>query len=522
MRRFFYGGFSVCLIAILFVAVSHPQNNLIPGKIFLYMLVWVLILYGIRTLLSLLERSLLKRGLDVEKLSRTGLLFYLLFYGIALYIVSLILRSYPMTDYGNVYHTAYSLAMGQAVEDWSYFSMWTNNLGILSILTFCMKTGVLLGFSEPYYFVLALNVLQVLGVMLSIFYLAGKFGAGKRNVEIDVEETRGGRFSVQWFSIAVFTFWTPVWASTGSFYSDQLSFGGGIMAIALFLFGCSLHGKKRWPVFAAAGIVWGIGIVAKATAAVGVVAFVIAAVLAGKRGRRVWREILALILSMVLSMGVLMTVSGQYPSKADEYRLKTPTEYWIAMGLMGNGTYADNAYLIKECNYSQNVDKRREFCREMIRENWKNLFDRGHLVDKASVIFGEGGISPTSHMYPYEESLLWHFVYWEGDYYWQYACISTGFFYAVLFLTLAGTLFGMFKKEQNDLVFMSYLTVFGVFLFLMLWEAQNKQLYNHIPWMTVTAVCGLESLRDYVIIALSRLRHNRVNSAERRCEHAGK
>lgn len=522
MRRVFYGGFSVCLIAILAVAVSHPQNNLIPGKIFLYALVWVLILCGMKALLSLLERGLVKKGLNVEKLSRTGLIFYLIFYGIALYIVSLILRSYPMTDYGNVYQTAYSLATGQAVEDWSYFSMWTNNLGILSILAFCMRVGVLLGFPDPYYFVLALNVLQMVAVMLSIFYLAGKIGTGKNLEENDIEGSGSRRVCVQWFSILVFTLWTPVWASTGSFYSDQLSFGGSIIAMALFLFGCGLQRKKKWFVLAAAGIVWGIGIVAKATAAVGVIALVITMLMAGKRGRQLWRELLVLGLFIVLSMGLLLEVSDHYPSKADEYRLETPTEYWIAMGLMGNGTYADNAYLIKECNYSQNVDKRREFCRRMIRENWKNMFDREHLVDKASVIFGEGSISPTSHMYPYEESLLWHFVYWEGDYYWQYSCLSTGFFYAVLFLTLAGTLFRMIKKEENDLVFMSYLTVFGLFLFLMLWEAQNKQLYNHIPWMTVTAVCGLESLRDCAIMAISRLRHNRAGSAERRCGHVGK
>ena len=154
---------------------------------------------------------------------------------------------------------------------------------------------------------------------------------------------------------------------------------------------------------AAAGVVWGIGIAAKATAAVGVIALIIAMLMAGKRGRQLWREMLILGLLMVLSMGLLLEVSDHYPSKADEYRLETPTEYWIAMGLMGNGTYADNAYLIKECNYSKNVDKRREFCRRMIRENWTNLFDRGHLVDKTSVIFGEGGIS---------QSVLSHFSLW--------------------------------------------------------------------------------------------------------------
>lgn len=498
MKRVFYSGFSVCLIVILAVAIRRPQNNLIPARMILYTLVWVLILCGIRALLSALEKKISQKNPDMEKLSRTGLFCYIVFYGIALYIVSLILRSYPITDYGYIYHTAYDLATGQAVEDWTYFSMWTNNLAPLTILTFCMKLGVLLKLPDPYYFVLALNVLQMMAVMAGIYYLAGQIG--ERSL------------SRQWFAVLVFTLWTPVWASTNAFYSDQLSFGGSIIAIALTLYGICLKGRKKWLVVAGAGLIWGVGIAAKATCAIAAVALVITVILAGRKGRKVWRELLLLGVMTLLTVGLFSVSSGRYPSREDEYRLKTPVEYWIAMGLMGDGTYADNAYLIQECNYSQNVDERRDFCRRMIRENWRNLFRGEHLADKVSVIFGEGSISPTSHMYPYEESLLWHWVYWDGDYYWKYACLSTGFFFAVLFIILIGTLCRIFaagKDREKDLTFLIYLTIFGLFLFLMLWEAQNKQLYNHISWLTLAVVCGLESMGEYAIMITAKVKGSR-------------
>lgn len=488
MKRFFYGVFSLFLIVILAVVIRHPQNNLIPSRIFIYMLIWVLILGVIRWALDLLEGILVKNGRNVDKISRIGLGCYLIVYGIGIYIVSLILQSDPVTDYDFLYHTAYKLATGQAAESWNYFSMWTNNLGSLTILTFCMRLGVCLGFSEPYYFVLGLNVLQLMAVIGSLYYLAGRLGEKS--------------IARQWFAVAVFTLWLPVWACTNAFYTDQLSFGGSVMATALWVYACDLKqcgGSriKRVGAILLAALVWSVSIVAKATSAIAIVAMAVTFFLVWKKAKTFWKSSLLFLLAILLFTGALSCVSDSYPSKADEYRLKMPLEYWIAMGMIGNGTYADNEDLVQGCYYSQNVEERREFCRQMIRENWKNMFRADHFVEKTAVIFASGEISPTSHIYPRQESLLWHWVYWEGDYYWKYSCLTTAYFYAVLLLMLVGTIYRVFAscEKESPMVFVIYLTIFGLFLFMMLWEAQNKQLYNHISWMTLAVVCGIEGVR---------------------------
>ena len=501
MKRLFYIIFLPCLAAILAVAVLFPQNNLVPSRMFLYMLVWAAILSGIKKILEFVENRIKKTGIDILKISQISFIIYVILYGIALYLVSAAIRSDPITDYKEIYQTALRLATGEEVSDWNYFSMWTNNLGALTILTFLMRIGLVLGFSDVYYFLLGLNVLQMMAVMASIYYLAGKISKKPDRVCINT--------SVQWFAVVLFTLWTPVWTGTTAFYTDQLSFGSSVIAIALLWYAASDAREqkgRKWTCAILAGVIWGIGISAKVTSAIALVALVILGSLflvnyLKEYGHQLykWRAKLLLFLvftiSLCLTFGGLYAYDQTYPSKADEYRLKMPAEYWIAMGLVGNGTYSDNAYLIRKCNYSQNIEERQQVCRKIIRDNLINILDIDHMYKKTSIIFGSGDICPTSLQYPEQETFLWQLFYWEGAYYWKYTCTSTGFFNAVLLFMCIGCFVQAKWYKEDDFMFFCYLTVFGVFLFLMFWEAQNKQLFNHISWMTLAVVCSMERIK---------------------------
>lgn len=479
MKRLFYIIFAPFLMIILTIAVSMPQNNLIPKKLVFYTAFWMCLFLLMKCILNKIEKYFLK-------ISNKLFFGYLVIYGIALYCIGVFFRCEPITDYKSVYDTALALAQGQFVENWDYFSMWTNNLGNLTILTFLMKMGIGLGFKDPYYFVLGWNVIQSAAVLSAIYYLVGKYdGAG---------------VSVKWMSVAIYSMWTPVWLSTNAFYSDQMSFGGSVIAIALFVYALKDCKKKcgKWVCIVGGGFLWGIAVSAKMTAAIAVVALIISMILKPKFLKRIYKEGLILLLILFLTVSGMSLYAKNYPSKENEYRLKAPVEYWIAMGLVGNGSYADNIELVEQCNYSPNVDERKQVCREVIRKNAGNIFDYYHVTRKTSLIFGSGNIFPTSFMYPEEENFFWECAYEDGKYFWRYCCVSTSFFYSVLLLILIGVIFSAVKYEENDLAFFANLTLFGMFLFLLMWEAQNKQLYNHIPWMTVAAVYGLLRLETFL------------------------
>lgn len=490
MKKLFYCSFFLFLSIILLIILREPQNNLIPVRMILYTLIWVGMVGLVRAFLEFVEKKFRKAGKDVEKLSRTGFIIWMIVYGIGLYLISLSFRATPVTDYQSVYDTALALAGGEPVESWIYFAMWPNNLGTLSILSFGMSLGKMLGFADPYYFILALNVLQAMLVMWAIFYLAGQI--------------RRDSQAFRWTAVTMFVLWTPVWGYTSAFYSDQLSMGGSIIGTALFYFGSKQNPVKKWVCIVLAAVLWSLSAFAKVTALIPLVAMVIVLLLSRTQFKLLKEYLIFGLVLLAVSL-CFNTLQRQYPSHQLEEQFNIPSEYWIALGLLENGTYAHNEDFVDACFYKENRNERQEFCRQIISENWQNIFDVKRMKSKISVIFGSGEIAPTSLTYPMEKSVLWEWFYWEGAYFWKYCCLSTGYLFAIILLMVLGSVFQILHREEEDLVMQSFLAIFGLFVFLLFWEAQNKQLYNHIPWMTLAAVYGLERLQEQVAVMIRKL-----------------
>lgn len=497
IKKMFYGSFFLLVSVIFVVVLLKPSNNLIPGRMFLYTLIWLGMAGAVRAFFGVVEKLLAKKGRNIDKISKVCFGVFICMFAVALYVISPAFRTSPITDYQQIYNTALALAQGQPVENWHYYAMYPYNLGTVSLLVLCMKGGFWLGMEDPYYFVLAINVVQVLLVAWAIFYLAGLL--------------KKDSYAFRWTLLFLFLCWTPVWAYTSAFYSDQLSFGGSIIGMALFCAGCKEKKTVKWLLIATAGIIWALGIFAKVTAWIPFVAFAITILLHCKKTSR-WREILAFAAVLFAMTFGLNWLLQQFPSAELEEQYGMPAEYEIVIGLLGDGTFGQQTEFVEECLGKESRQDRQEYCRQIIKDNWQSFFDVQRMVAKTRVIFGSGEIAPTALAYPYEENLLWNWFSSDGAYYWKYCCLSTGYFFSVLFLMAWGA-FGRLtdKKEENPVVFQSYLAVFGLFVFMLLWEAQNKQLYNHIPWMTMAGGYGLEHLYGMI---LSRINHFRTKRAK--------
>lgn len=77
--------------------------------------------------------------------------------------------------------------------------------------------------------------------------------------------------------------------------------------------------------------------------------------------------------------------------------------------------------------------------------------------------------------------------------------ITSGYFYTILILLICGAikcLTGRLPLKDERLAFylIAQLTLFGLFIFLMLWEANNRQLYNHMPWLAAACAMSLNNL----------------------------
>lgn len=483
--------FSGSMFLILGAALSRPLNNLIPGDMVWYTLVWILFFGVMWRVCCLLE----KKVPGMPGILKYGVPVYLLLLGAALYAVSCLLRCGLFSDYESIYMAARQFAAGEEVTNWEYFARWYNNVGsMLGLSLLFFLGGWLPAQVDVYYFVLFLNVVQVILVVYCLYALAGKLFY-RHPVAAPL------------MILGISTVWIPVWANTSIFYSDQQSFGAGVFGVTLLIksWECRkrdtpLKKKKLWLFYTvAAGICFGWGAILKVTSATVLIALVIGCFLY----RILWehkRELSVAVISCMMVMVLFSVYCRTLPYQEDAGRLKVPAGYWFALGLKGNGTYAESEEFAIRCLAAENVEERQLIIQEQIRREIHNLWNPEHLLAKARQNFGCGDLGAAGYLlFPYHENILWHWFSMDGDYYWKYACLSTAFFFSVLFYLGAGGFLQFLKRGRDGeggeteeaAFFIAALAFFGLCLFLMLWEAQDKQMYNHSGWLIFALLCSL-------------------------------
>lgn len=475
--------FAVSMLLIFGIALSKPLNNLIPERMVFFTLFWVLLYGGIWWGACIVEKKL--PGLQSRMKVIVPIL--LVVYGVALYVVSCFLRSNLLTDYENVYEAAKNLATGQEVTNWDYFSRWYNNVGCMLMLAMLFFLGSWLPASvDLYYFVLLVNVVHAMLVIACLYYLVGKLNTKHS-------------FASQLMLLMVGVLWIPIWANTSIFYTDQLSFGVGVFAVTLLVKGWN---HRRWYLFmGAAGGLLAVGMILKVT--VGTIA--IAMLIIGGLLSLLWKnkeKIAVAVVIFGLVFGAFSLYCETMPYQEASYRLKIPVEYWFAIGLGENGTYSGSEEFAIRCLTAENIDVRREIARKYIVDNISNLWDAEHLIGKVRQNFGCGDMGAAGYyLYRDEKNFFWNCFSQEGKYFWKYACVSTAFFFSLLFIMgIGGVVQFVQKKEltrKDFLLLSAELAFWGQCLFLMLWEAQDKQLYNHSGWMMLSLIGALNSVTEF-------------------------
>ena len=459
------------------ISMAKPQHNLIPIRIIIYTFAVIVVLIAMRCLWLFGENRLQKRA---ERFNRIGFGIVLSLFAVVLWVSGYIARSDVYTDYGNVWSAASALANGLSPDNWSYFSTCPNNRFDMLILAGMLKAGMMLGLSDGYEFALTLQVIHWSVVLWCIYYLAGKSG---KNLIAD-----------RWTAVSLFLLMTPLYGNIAFFYTDQCSFGYGILAFTLFYISTldEIGKKKAIILDLAAGLLWGIGFQIKVTVVISLLAVLIVVCLKANDLYYLRRSCYAL-LGCAAAVGIISLSMKTLPCEKDIYTDSNPVLYWVALGLNGNGSYADNEEFAIQCYVAENIDVRREIVVDKLKSDWHNFFDLDHLVQKTRMNFACGDLGVFGYMeQPFKEgNVIWKLMSYNGPYFWKYACVSTSYIFAVYLLVALGAARFFHTKESNIILGVSYITLFGVVVFLMLWEAQNKLLFNHIGWLVLAAAYGL-------------------------------
>lgn len=467
------------VLTVLVLAIAHPDNHLIPWQMLLGTIVGTTVVVGAGILWS--------RFYDRLGRKTVAYVLCLAVYGIILYLISMNRQDnvYTLADYAQVYTAAESMANEGTIGNASYFRNYANNINPMLLLSLLFRIANTLHISQ-YHFVLGIQVLQMLSVIWACGYLCEREG-----------DTRW-RFPM----FLAFVCLLPVWGLASVFYTDSMSFGLGILALAFLKKAAQQTKKSRifWIVSAAVSIVLGCNW--KITSAIPVIAAVL--VILWQRIRCRKKDSMLFLLCLLLFGLAMHAWTNSYEVTGQSKATANPLISWVALGMKEDGSWNNNKEFVYSLLERETTAEKKAYSLEYIRQNQSSFWEKQHLVRKICRNFANGNLGANEFL-PAEDDdsvLLWAMFSPWGKYYWrtsQYCFCYLSTMYALLLLGIAACFVNLCKgKKIPPLLMICQLGFFGIFLFLMLWEANSRQLYNQMPGILLGAILSLQYFMEFV------------------------
>ena len=175
-----------------------------------------------------------------------------------------------------------------------------------------------------------------------------------------------------------------------------------------------------------------------------------------------------------------------------------PVMSWVALGMKEDGSWTNNTELVEQMYQFSTKEEKQQYCVEYIRENKADFFNVEHLRKKASYNFANGnlGASAFLNVEQNDQTLIWEMFSPWGSYYWRTSQLCYCYLVSVYVLLWIGMLFSLRNviRGQNppSLLMICQLGFFGIVVFLMLWEASGRQLYNQMPGILLGGVLSID------------------------------
>lgn len=475
--------YAILLTTVIVLCVMETQEN-IPASLMTWypfagiMLITVLAFLGVK-----IEAFL-------EKYERYLLLIFFVVYVVITVRLTLHSRSYPTNDSASLVGGAYYMA--GLIEDmqWEYFARWSNNVMPMIFLGFVFRIADMLHFSDVYYLAWALNIAQVVGALYCTFKLCKRFSKHS--------------CVAGWLGMGMMAIYVPIWGYTQSLYTDAFSFGIGIIAFYIWL--CNYEKRKNGWKFCVinliTGLIWAIGYQIKATAAISLFAVLLYLILYEN-----WKDLLKNALCLAAPLLIVAVICSNYkktlPTMEYQDSWAYPiVEYFIGLGLEADGSFRLDSEFFNTLGGIWGMEEKKAYARTFIMENIDQLWNPEHVVAKLRHNFATGKMKADDFMQDCDNhGFLYNCISYEGAYRKTYRTCVTAYWYMVLEYVVIGCVLRGFlskKKEQKEdpAVVVPIVSVFGIMLYVMLFEANSRQLYNHVPMIFCAASIGIWSLHS--------------------------
>ena len=385
--------------------------------------------------------------------------------GLQLYSVYAV-KVEPSWDFGVVHREAIRLATGKSqITNISYFSTYTNNNLMLLMLTGIYKILGCFHISDYVTARCLVNILMIY-IPLLIMYMI-----------------------LTMFCLPIYTY-VPI------FYTDTYPMIWGSLIILLYIkMNQTTKVKEKYVEAVLIGICALIGFELKATILILLVAVILHYLFTNKGIKKL--VIIGLVgVSFVTSMTAynkMIDSTGLF-NDLDYEAEALPYVHWIMMALNKTGGFNRQDY-----NYSKSIIGKEAKQEAAIKMIDKRLNDYGfsglikHLGTKINYTYGDGtyySVSLLARKPLNIDSLGHNLLAKDGKYINKTIYLANSYNIFILVMLMLSMVSG-FRKEKLDLLSFLRILLFGLMLFLLIWESKPKYLVNFLPVFNILVLDGI-------------------------------
>ena len=420
----------------------------------------------------------------------------------------------PSWDVGFVYDivTNFDMSISSKITT-SYLYQYPNNIGITILLSVVFNFFKLINIDSYTVIGIGLNILFIDLAILFLYKVAKELFGYNRAI----------------FVLILMCTMTPIYTYAPIFYTDTLSMLYPILLLYLYILlskksnensGKKIN-KEIILLSIAMGLTVAIGIQIKVTIVILFVALIIIELLFLK-SKYIFKVAGIVVSTILLLLFAKNTYLKNIKDPIVQYLNEFPYTHWVMMGLNDNpdnstigGFYGnDNIYtdLLPD-----GKNGRKEGNIKVIKERLSNFIAKHDLLrfelSKMVYTWGDGTYYAPEKLRrsPVREEIQHQFVLQNGKYSYVYMYYSQIQHISLLiFMIISMIINYRNRKEFNDILkdkvnLIITLSIFGLLIFLIIWETRSRYIVNFIPIMVLAEFYGIDKLYDYILISRKKL-----------------
>lgn len=474
------------IMSLIFFSIllsSFFNNKAIPASINPFLMIFSCCL--LCTLMYLIARILKKIKNEKFFVTIAFLLLIIIQIGFAyLFAVT------PSWDFGTVYESAISEAIGDApINSNLYFYFHSNNIGIAVLLKTYYQFFNLFGISSW----------NTLGILLNIFLIDLAVLYIYKTCKMFFSKEQCNIFLLITITITPFITYVPI------YYTDTLSMPFTIMGIYYF-FKYKEENNRKLLLLILSGLFLGLGACIKSTAIIVFVAIIIFTIFQEKKVslKRSFQQISIISIGVILMLGGLkLYINLNYDQKQLD-KLAFPSSHYVMMGLKRYGGY--DAYDQEFTGKFEGKKNKQEANKKIIKKRLNKMLTNHKLLsfylNKATFTWGDGTFFATYKLsrFPVKNAKIKDYIlFTNSNKNMLYQIISKAQILIMLFFLAIGMLLKKYLSiNQRNLLLLTNVSIFGLFLLLLVWETRSRYIVNFVPLMLISTFLGISALSEFI------------------------